>query len=181
MQFFSTLHNMLIKQLARLEGLLPLLARFVFAATLLFYYWGSGVTKLGEGVFGLFSPTVGAYYQILPTITEAASYDLAAIPGWYSVIVIAGTAAEMILPLLIIMGLLTRLSALGMIGFVIVQSLTDVWGHKVGAETIGAWFDQTSDAAILDQRLFWVFLLAVLVAKGAGKLSLDHLLGIEKK
>ncbi len=41
--------------------------------------------------------------------------------------------------------LLTRLAALGMIGFVLVQSLTDSLGHKADA---GAWFDRASDAVI---------------------------------
>ena len=58
-----------------------------------------------------------------------------------------------------------------MIGFVIVQSLTDIFGH--GGET-GAWFDNLSDAAILDQRAFWVFLLLYLVFKGGGPISADR-------
>ena len=64
-----------------------------------------------------------------------------------------------------------------MIGFVLVQSLTDIFGHGAAA---GAWFDRASDAVILDQRAFWVFLLAVLVLKGAGPLSADRLLGVER-
>ena len=44
-------------------------------------------------------------------------------------IVVAGTVAEFILPILIAIGLFTRLAALGMIGFVIVQTLTDLFGH----------------------------------------------------
>ena len=40
--------------------LLPMAARFVFAATLLMYFWVSGVTKLGDGILGLFSPSLGA-------------------------------------------------------------------------------------------------------------------------
>jgi len=65
-----------------------------------------------------------------------------------------------------------------MIGFVAVQSLTDLYGHGgiAHAETLGAWFDRVPDAAILDQRLFWVILLLVPVMKGAGPLSLDRVL-----
>jgi putative oxidoreductase len=70
---------------------------------------------------------------------------------------------------------------LAMIGFVGVQSLTDIYGHGVEAATIGAWFDRTSDALILDQRLLWVFLLAVLVVKGAGRLSFDNWLKLDRK
>ncbi|MEM6985258.1 MAG: DoxX family protein, partial [Pseudomonadota bacterium] len=90
--------------------------------------------------------------------------------------VYAGTYAEFILPVLIVVGLFTRLAALGMIGFVFVQSFVDITGHHADAETIGAWFDRFSDATILDQRAMWVFLLAYLAIYGAGKLSIDQLL-----
>ena len=60
-----------------------------------------------------------------------------------------------------------------MVVFVIVQSLTDIYGH--GAQT-GAWFDKVSDAVILDQRAFWVFLLLYLVFRGGGPFSLDRFL-----
>ena len=80
------------------------------------------------------------------------------------------------MPLLIVLGLLTRLAALGMIGFVLLQSLTDIVGHGADAATVGAWFDRASDALILDQRAFWLLALLVLVLNGAGPLSLDRLL-----
>jgi len=60
-----------------------------------------------------------------------------------------------------------------MVGFVVVQSLTDLYGHS---SALGAWFDRFPDAHILDQRALWVFLLLVLVVKGAGPLSLDRLI-----
>lgn len=94
---------------------------------------------------------------------------------------LAGSWAEIILPLLIVVGLLTRGAALAMIGFIVVQSLTDIYGHGADVVTIGGWFDRASDALILDQRLFWVFVLLFLLVKGAGRLSLDHWLGIDKK
>ena len=50
-------------------------ARFVFAATLLFYYWNSGLTKVGDGFFGILMPSSGAYIQIFPKAVEAAGYD----------------------------------------------------------------------------------------------------------
>ena len=93
-------------------------------------------------------------------------------------VVVAGTWAEFLLPLLIVVGLATRLAALGMIGFVTVQSLTDLYGHGGIAHegTLGAWFDRAPDALILDQRALWIFLLVVLVIKGAGLLSVDRAL-----
>ena len=47
-----SLHNSLFSALDRLgTHVLPLLARFVFAATLLMYFWRSAATKLGDGIF----------------------------------------------------------------------------------------------------------------------------------
>ena len=65
-----------------------------------------------------------------------------------------------------------------MIGFVIVQSATDLIGHGrlEDPATLGAWFDKIPDSLILDQRAFWIFLLLVLFIKGAGPLSIDGML-----
>ncbi len=169
------LHNLAFSWTDRLAPiLLPTLARFIFAAVLLVYYWNSGLTKLGGDVLGgLFSPSFNAFAQIFPKGAEAVSYDITQASLFQKLVVLAGTWAEFILPALIIVGLLTRLSALGMIGFVVVQSLTDIWGHNADAKTIGSWFDVDSASLILDQRAFWVFLLLYLVMRGAGPLSLD--------
>lgn len=160
------------------DALLPLLARLVFAGVLLAYYWNSGLTKLGDGIFGFLTPSAGAYVQIFPKAMEAAGYDPAQLTVFHWAVVTGGTIAEFVLPTLIIIGLLTRLSALAMIGFVVVQSLTDLYGHGGIAHdgTLGAWFDRMPDALILDQRAFWVLALAVLVFKGAGALSVDRYL-----
>lgn len=160
------------------DGLLPIMARFVFAATLLVYFWNSGLTKLGDGIFGLFQPSFGAYAQIFPKAVEAAGYDPSQLTWFHWAVVVAGTAAEFILPLLIVIGLFTRLAAIGMIGFVVVQTLTDLYGHGgiEHAETVGAWFDRFPDSVIMDQRAFWMLTLTVLVVKGAGVLSVDHIL-----
>ncbi len=158
------------------DQILPLLARFVFAAVLLLYYWNSGLTKLGDGIFGIFSPSIGGYAQIWPKAMEAAGFDISQMNIFQWAVVVAGTIAEFVLPLLIVIGLLTRLAAVGMIGFITVQSLTDLYGHGgiEHAATVGAWFDRISDAAILDQRAFWVLCLLILVFKGAGALSVDR-------
>lgn len=153
------------------EWLLPSLARLVFAAVLLAYFWASGLTKVGEG---LFSPSLGAYAQIFPKAMEAAGFDPSQLSAFHTLVVLAGTWAEFLLPLLIVLGLVTRLAALGMMGFVAVQSATDIWGYGAA---FGAWFDAASDAVIADQRALWFLLLVVLVVKGAGPLSLDRLLG----
>ena len=153
--------------------LLPTLARAVFAAVLLGYFWSSAWTKFDGGPFAL---STGAFAQIFPKAFEAVGYDANQLNWFQHLVTLAGAWAEVVLPLLVVLGLLTRLSALGMIGFVAVQSLTDVFGHMAGPETIGAWFDRAPDALILDQRALWITLLAVLVVKGAGPLSIDRLL-----
>lgn len=173
-----TLYTALTDRLSRTDWLLTTLARFIFAATLLLYFWVSGLTKLGDGLFGLFQPSVGAYVQIFPKVMESVGFDTSQLSMFHWAVVVAGTWAEFILPALIVIGLLTRLSALGMIGFIIVQSLTDLIGHGglEHKETFGAWFDRFPDSVIMDQRLFWIFVLLVLVLKGAGPLSLDNAL-----
>ncbi|MFY0597607.1 MAG: DoxX family protein [Cognatishimia sp.] len=175
MNALISLHNAVFTRVDRQDWLLPTLARFIFAAVLLLYYWNSGLTKLGDGLFGVFTPSVGAYAQIFPKALEAVSYNTSALSIFHWVIVFAGTVTEFILPALIVVGLATRIAALGMIGFVVMQSVTDIYGHGADASTIGSWFDRISDAHILDQRAFWVFVLLVLVIKGAGPLSLDRI------
>ena len=159
-----------VDALTRQEWLLPLLARLVFAAVLLGYFWSSALTKLGDGVF---SPSVGAFAQIFPRAMEAVGYDPSQMGALRVLVVLMGTWAEFVLPLMIVVGAFTRFAALGMIGFVVVQSVTDVVGHGAG---FGAWFDRGSDAVIADQRALWILLLAVLVVKGAGALSVDQAL-----
>mgnify|MGYP001799559627 CR=1 FL=1 len=173
------LHNAIFDAITRsLDGLVPLLARFVFAATLLGYFWASAMTKLGDGFMGIFTPSTGAYAQIFPKQMEAVVYDVSQLGVFHWLVVVAGTWAEFILPLLIVVGLFTRLAAVGMIGFVVVQSLTDLYGHGgiEHAETLGAWFDRIPDSVILDQRAFWMLILVTLVIKGAGAISLDRML-----
>lgn len=157
--------------LPNVNDMLGLSARIVFASVLAGFFWASAMTKL-DG-FGL---SANAYVQILPRQMEQAGYDPSALGLFAHVIVLAGTLAEFLLPLLIILGLLTRPAALAMIGFVAVMTLTDIAGHGVGPETIGRAFDRQPDSPIMDQRLLWVWLLAVLAASGGGWLSLDRLL-----
>ncbi len=168
-------YSAIASRLERADWLLPTLARLVFAGVLLFYFLNSGMTKLGDGIAGIWTPSVGAYAQIFPKAIEAAGYDTEALSLFHTLVVLGGTWAEFILPVLIVIGLFTRIAALGMIGFVVVQSLTDVYGHGA-TDAIGAWFDRFADAAILDQRAFWVLMFLILVFKGAGPLSVDRAL-----
>jgi putative oxidoreductase len=71
-----------------------------------------------------------------------------------------GTAGELVLPVLLVLGLFGRLAALGLfiLNFVAVISLSEV------------------PPAALQQHLFWGSLLAFLVLWGPGKWSIDRLL-----
>ena len=173
-----SLHDALSRRLERADWMLPTLARLLFAAILLLYFWVSGLTKIGNGLLGIFQPSVGAYAQIFPKAMETAGYDTSQLSIFHWAVVLAGTWAEFLLPLLIVIGFMTRVAALGMIGFVVVQTLTDLYGHGAIAEarTLGAWFDKAPDSIILDQRALWVFVLLVIVIKGAGPLSIDRAL-----
>ncbi|WPZ37209.1 DoxX family protein (plasmid) [Thalassobaculum sp. OXR-137] len=160
-----------------LEGwLVGLTARLVFASVLLNYYLNSAWTKIGDGSLGVLTPTDSAYVQILPSVMEAHGYDVSTISFLpWGLIVMAGTLAEVVLPILIVLGLFTRVSALGMIVFILVQSWVDITFHGVDAATIGSLFDRDPGAPILDQRLLWLFLLLPLALNGAGRISLDTL------
>ncbi len=169
-----TLHNSIFAQVERLSPVvLPTLARFVFGAVFFFYFFNSATLKLD----GLFTPTAGAFGQIFPKAAEAVLWDLTQASFLQKAIMVLGAWAEFVLPVLIIVGLFTRLAALGMIGFVLVQSIVDVTGHGAA---VGAWFDNDALSVIMDQRTLWIFLLLYLVFRGAGPLSLDRLI-LERK
>jgi putative oxidoreductase len=170
-QIFSAIDAVTTRLDRHADWLLPTLARAAFAAVLLGYFWTSALTKFDGSPFSL---SAGAYSQIFPKAFEAAGYDTSALGLFANLIALAGAWAEVLLPLLLVLGLFTRPAALAMIGFVVVQSLTDVFGHMADAATVGAWFDRASDSLILDQRALWGLLLAVLVLKGAGPISLDR-------
>lgn len=149
------------------EFMVPTLARLVFAAVLLFYYWNSAMLKIDGSIF---SPSAGAFGQIFPKAAEAVLYDVTQMNILQRLVIFFGTVAEFVLPALILIGLLTRLAALGMIGFIWVQTIVDVIGHGV---KLGSLFDNTM--TLVDQRVMWTFLMLVLVFKGAGLLSVDAL------
>jgi len=133
---------------------------------LLPYYFNSAQTKI-DG-FGL---SAGAFAQILPPIAEQYLYDTSAIPFFpWHLIVWAGTLGEFVLPILIVAGLFTRLAALGMIGFVVVQTIVDVAFHGAALGMLA----NGLPSELIDRRLLWIALLAAMVFAGGGKLSLDH-------
>lgn len=163
------IHNRVFSSLeSNFSGfLIPSLARFAFASALFLFFWNSAKTKIGDSIIDI---TSGAYIQIFPKKFDAVGYDASQMSSLDSLIVLMGTYAEFILPVLIVIGLLTRLASLAMIGFIVVMSYVDVTGHGVDA---GNMFDGQAYDLIMDQRLFWIFALIVLVLKGAGPISAD--------
>lgn len=175
----KTLHNKVFGFLEGLAGdwFLGLAARLVFSSVLLAFFINSAMTKLGSGFPDMFIPAVGAYAQILPSIAEAAGYDpnkIALFP--WKLIVLAGTYAELLIPIMLFVGLFTRFAALSLIGFIGVMSFVDVAFHGLDAKSIGMMFDRVQDGIIADQRLLWIFPLIYLVLKGGGPVSVDELL-----
>ncbi len=151
------------------QAVFATLNRFVFASTLLLFFWASALTKFD----GPFSLSINAYAQIFPKSFEAVGYDASQMSWIHTLIAYAGGYSEIILPLFVVLGLATRLSAIGMIGFIAVLTVVDIYGHGV---TTGRLFDKDPYGIIADQRLFWVLGLAWLATVGGGYLSLDELL-----
>ncbi len=172
LEIFEGMYDLIDRYLA--PWLVPTLARLVFVLVLLMYFWGSAYTKLGDGFFGFINLSLGAYAQMFPRAMESVGYDPSSLNFLYKLIALFGTWAEFILPLLLLVGFLTRPAALGMIGFVLVQSFVDIAGHGASETTIGGWLDRASGSLIYDQRAFWVFLFLVLFLRGPGPLSVDR-------
>ena len=88
------LEDLILGPLARLldGAVMATLARLVFLATLAVFFWKSGMTKLGDGIGGIFSPSVGAYAQILPKQMEAVGYDPSQLGFLSKALVLFGTS-----------------------------------------------------------------------------------------
>lgn len=165
-------HNSALGKLDHASNwLTPTLARLVFVAVLLVYYWNSATLKIDGSIF---SPSAGAFGQIFPKAAEAVLYDVSQMTLYQRVVIFLGTVAEFVLPALLLIGLLTRLAAVGMIGFVWVQTLVDVNGHGI---KLGSLFDNA--ITLMDQRVMWTFLFLVIAINGAGPISLDRLLRLK--
>ena len=94
MRALANLYNPLADLAERLApATLPTLARFTFAATLLGYFWASALTKTGDGLLGVFQPSLGAYAQIFPKAMEAASYDVGQLGMFHWAVVVAGRSS----------------------------------------------------------------------------------------
>ncbi|MCC5973761.1 MAG: DoxX family protein [Rubellimicrobium sp.] len=139
----------MLQRINALGGLVPpdviLLAARIFPAMV---FWLSARTKveglsIKEQTYFLFE-----HVYALPLIP----------PVWAAVI---ATIAEHVLPVLLFIGLMSRLSALGLL---VMTAVIQVFVFPAAWVTHG----------------LWAVALLVVVAHGPGRLSLDHLLGFEK-
>jgi len=156
-----------------------LLARFVFLVVLFWFFVQSALGKIENPDAGL--------WQIFPKKMEEAFTDPSVI-GWFEhTVVFIGAWTELILPILIVVGLLTRLASIAMIGFIFVMSYVDLTAHRPTNETAlktwesaveGGWFDKVASSQVYDDRTFWVFLLIFLIVKGPGLISVDGIVGL---
>lgn len=134
------------------DSLTALLGRFSIAAV----FWLSGQTK----VEGLAVDLVQGTLQLgWPRLSDSAvflfenEYALPLIPPVWAAT--AAAVAEHVLPVLILLGLATRLSALGLLGMTLVIQL---FVYPGAYPTHGV----------------WATVLLYLAARGPGALSLDH-------
>ncbi|MHA6160929.1 DoxX family protein [Pseudomonas sichuanensis] len=135
--------NRLAERLQRLLGdnLLCLVARFGIASV----FFLSGRTKV-EGLLTITPST----YELF-----RSEYALPLLSPWLAAHL--ATYAEHLFPLLLVLGLLTRLSALALLGM---TTVIEVFVYP------DAW----------PTHLTWAGLLLLLIARGAGAFSLDRLL-----
>lgn len=136
------------------EALILLLTRFALATV----FWLSGQTKI-EGF--AFNPVAGQFEFGLPNIKEATfflfeyEYALPLIPA--NLAAYLATAAEHVLPILLILGLFTRLGAVGILAMTLVIQI----------------FVYPSAYAL---HASWAAMALLLMKQGAGRVSLDNLL-----
>ena len=136
------------------ESAIQFLARFSIAVT----FWVSGQTK----VEGLVVDPIGGHLQFgWPHLTDSAielfrtEYALPLLPPEWAAPMAA--AAEHVFPLLLLLGLATRLSALALL---VMTLVIEVFVYPLAYPTHG----------------LWAALLLYLMARGPGALSLDRLL-----
>ena len=137
--------------LRRVNGLLDLIPHDIVALAARIFpavvFWQSGRTKV-EGI--TIKDSTWFLFQDL--------YALPLIPpGWAAVM---ATVAEHLLPVLLLLGLFSRLSALGLL---VMTAVIQIFVFPEAWVTHGLWA-----AALL-----------VVVAQGPGRLSADHFLGLE--
>lgn len=142
----------MLSRLNRLNGMFDRIPYDVVALALRVFpamvFLQSGRTKV-DGVFSIKDSTWFLFEH---------EYALPVIPSNFAAIL--ATAAEHVLPILMILGLATRLSALGLLGM---TAVIQIFVYP------GAWITHG----------LWAAALLAVVARGPGTLSLDHVFGLD--
>lgn len=149
---FRLMHR-LIATFGRIpESLIAAVGRFSIAAV----FWKSGQTKIDGVSIDLIN---GEFHLGWPHLSESAvalfkvEYRLPLIPPELAALMAA--SAEHIFPILLLLGLATRFSALALLGMTMI---IEIFVYPDAYPTHGV----------------WATVLLVLIAKGPGKLSLDY-------
>ena len=111
-------------------------------------FWRSGQTKLAEGSW--FQISDSAYYLF------ETEYSGVPLPSHFAAVM--ATVSEHLFPVLLVFGLFTRAAALALLGMTMVIQIfvyPDAW-----------WTEHS----------LWVAMQLALIVRGAGAISLDHLL-----
>lgn len=124
-----------------IESLVLLLTRIALAGI----FWRSARTKVEEG----------SWFTISDTTYFLFAEEYAGVPLPSDVAAVLATASEHVFPILLVLGLFTRLSALALLG------MTMVIQFFVYPE---AWWSVHS---------LWAALALILIVRGAGSISLD--------
>jgi putative oxidoreductase len=135
------------------------LARYWVAAA----FFSSGLTKTVTGSFTVFGHTFNYPLSVLPTESTFAlfeyEYQVPLLPSTLAAYL--GTAAELLLPVFLFLGLGTRYAALALFVFNIVAVVS---------------YPELMGAGLKDHQV-WGLLLLITLCHGPGKLSLDYLIG----
>lgn len=124
--------------------IVPLMARFSLAGV----FFKSGLTKVMlDGTTLTFSSSVQYLFE--------QEYKVPIVP--WDVAAFLATSAELLIPPLLVLGLATRLGALGLLGM---TAVIQIFVYP------GAW----------DTHLMWATALVFLIAYGPGKVSLDQII-----
>ena len=126
------------------EGIALLALRVAFAGV----FWRSGRSKIVEGSWITISDTTATLFR----------EEYAGVPLPPDLAAVAATAAEHLFPILLVVGLATRLSAVALLGMTFVIQLfvfPDAWWPV---------------------HSLWVAMALILIARGGGLFSVDRLL-----
>lgn len=144
--------------LTRLEPLVLLVARLVVAHA----FWASGQTKVSGPVVPLALGGIDLSFTI-PTAIKDSTYFLfeseySGVPLPPVFAAVAATIAEHVLPVVLVIGLAARFAALGLL---VMTAVIQIFVYPDAWWTVHA---------------YWAALTLVIMARGPGAISFDHLI-----